>query len=96
MVDPGPDLIPGTSDDVLAGPDGVLHTDDDIFLFPVEGVEVFRRAYAAIDRGWMLGWTRWAPIVRPVDVAYRWFARNRLRLTGRQLPCPAKPRAIES
>lgn len=53
----------------------------------VEGVEVFRRAYAAVGLGWLLAPTRW-PLVRPiVDAAYRWFARNRLRLTGRQERC---------
>lgn len=50
---------------------------------PVVGPEAFRRAYAAVGRGWIVAWTRW-PILRPmVDAAYRWFARNRLRLTGR-------------
>jgi predicted DCC family thiol-disulfide oxidoreductase YuxK len=55
----------------------------------IEGVEVFRRAYAAVDRGAWLAWTG-LPIVRPVvDAAYRWFARNRLRLTGRAHACDA-------
>lgn len=49
----------------------------------VEGMEVFRRAYRAVGWGWLLAPTAW-PVVRPVfDVLYRWFARNRLRLTGR-------------
>jgi len=49
----------------------------------VEGVEVFRRAYAAVGLGWALAWTAW-PGLRPIaDAGYRWFARNRLRLTGR-------------
>ncbi len=53
----------------------------------LEGMEVFRRVYAAIGRGWMLGWTRW-PIARPItDAMYRWFARNRHRLTFRKNPC---------
>jgi predicted DCC family thiol-disulfide oxidoreductase YuxK len=60
-------------------PDGTL----------VEGVEVFRRAYAAVGFGWLLAPTRW-PLVRPLaDAAYRWFARNRLRLTGRGEVCDA-------
>ena len=62
----------------------------------IEGVEVFRRAYAAVGRGWVLGWTSLPPFVRPVDAAYRWFARNRLSLTGRQPDCRAKPREINS
>lgn len=49
----------------------------------IEGVEVFRRAYAAVGLGWLVAPTRW-PLLRPLaDAAYRWFARNRLRLGGR-------------
>lgn len=58
-------------------PDGTL----------VTGVEVFRRAYAAVGWGWLWAPTAW-PVLRPiVDAAYRWFARNRLRLTGRAGAC---------
>jgi len=50
---------------------------------------VFRRAYAAVGFGWLVAPTRW-PLVRPLaDAAYRWFARNRLRLTGRGEVCSA-------
>ena len=60
-------------------PDGTL----------VEGVEVFRRVYAAVGLGWLVAPTGW-PLLRPVfDAAYRWFARNRLRLTGRGDACDA-------
>jgi len=60
-------------------PDGTL----------VEGVEVFRRVYAAVGLGWLVAPTGW-PLLRPVfDTAYRWFARNRLRLTGRGDACDA-------
>jgi predicted DCC family thiol-disulfide oxidoreductase YuxK len=53
----------------------------------VAGMEVFRRAYAAVGWGWLLAPTAW-PVLRPiVDAAYRWFARNRLRLTGRSGTC---------
>ena len=53
----------------------------------VEGVEVLRRAYAAVGLGWLVAPTRW-PLVRPlVETAYRWFARNRLPLTGRRAAC---------
>ncbi|MHC5113705.1 MAG: thiol-disulfide oxidoreductase DCC family protein [Planctomycetota bacterium] len=49
----------------------------------VTGVEVFRRAYGAVGWGWLLAPTAW-PVLRPgFDALYRWFARNRLRLTGR-------------
>jgi len=49
----------------------------------VEGMEVFRRAYAAVDLGWLLAPSRWPLVGRLFDAAYRWFARHRLRLTGR-------------
>lgn len=49
----------------------------------VTGMEVFRRSYAAVGWGWVLAPTAW-PLLRPLaDAGYRWFARNRLRLTGR-------------
>jgi predicted DCC family thiol-disulfide oxidoreductase YuxK len=49
----------------------------------IEGVEVFRRLYTAIGLGWLVAPTRW-PLLRGLfDRAYRVFARNRLRWTGR-------------
>jgi len=58
-------------------PDGAL----------VHGVEVFRRAYAAVGWGWLWAPTGW-PVVKPiVDAAYRFFAKHRLRLTGRGAEC---------
>jgi apolipoprotein D and lipocalin family protein len=55
----------------------------------VEGVEVFRRAYAAVGLGWLMAPTRW-PVLRPLaDLAYRIFARKRLRWTGRASACEA-------
>jgi predicted DCC family thiol-disulfide oxidoreductase YuxK len=73
-------------------PDGTL----------VEGVEVFRRAYASIGFGPLVALTRLPGVAQLLDVAYRVFARNRLRLTGRCVegacvvpaaphPRPAKP-----
>lgn len=53
----------------------------------VEGVEVFRRAYAAVGLGWLLAPTRWPGLRRLADAGYRLFARNRLRLTGRAGTC---------
>jgi predicted DCC family thiol-disulfide oxidoreductase YuxK len=54
-------------------PDGTL----------IEGVEVFRRLYTAVGLGWLVAPTRW-PLLRGLfDRAYRLFARNRLRWTGR-------------
>jgi predicted DCC family thiol-disulfide oxidoreductase YuxK len=54
-------------------PDGTL----------VKGVEVFRRLYGAVGFSRLVAVSRW-PIVRQgLDAAYRLFAKNRLRLTGR-------------
>jgi predicted DCC family thiol-disulfide oxidoreductase YuxK len=53
----------------------------------VRGMEVFRRAYAAVGWGAFVRPTAW-PLLRPLfDRAYRWFARNRLRLTARGRGC---------
>ena len=54
-------------------PDGTL----------VEGVEVFRRLYAAVGFAPLVALTRLPGIRQLLDVAYRTFAKNRLRLTGR-------------
>jgi len=49
----------------------------------VTGMEAFRRSYAAVGLGWLLAPTAW-PLLRPLaDRGYAWFAKNRLRLTGR-------------
>jgi predicted DCC family thiol-disulfide oxidoreductase YuxK len=55
----------------------------------VEGVEVFRRAYAAVGLGWLVAPTRWPGLRRLADLAYQFFARNRLRWTGRAPACEA-------
>lgn len=66
------DQLMGTIHGML--PDGTLIT----------GMEVFRRAYAAVGWGWLLAPTAW-PIVRPIaDLVYAFFAKHRLRLTGRR------------
>jgi predicted DCC family thiol-disulfide oxidoreductase YuxK len=83
------------SDDLMARIHGVL-PDGRI----VEGLEVFRRVYAAVGLGWLLAPTRW-PLLRELSEAgYRIFARNRLRWTGRADACesghctrPHPPRA---
>jgi predicted DCC family thiol-disulfide oxidoreductase YuxK len=68
-------------------PDGTL----------IEGVEVFRRAYSAIGLGPLVSMTRLPGVHQLLDAAYRLFARNRLRLTGRcaaghcELPHSAGP-----
>ncbi len=47
------------------------------------GMEVFRRAYSGVGYGWLLAPTGWPGFRRLFDACYHWFARNRLRLTGR-------------
>jgi predicted DCC family thiol-disulfide oxidoreductase YuxK len=50
-------------------------------------METFRRAYAALGWGWVLAWSDW-PVLRPIaNAGYRWFAKNRLALTGRSEDC---------
>ncbi len=49
----------------------------------ITGVEVFRRLYGAIGFGRIVMLTR-LPLIRQIlDLGYRVFARNRLKLTGR-------------
>lgn len=55
----------------------------------LDGVEVFRRAYAAVGLGWLMAPTRWPGLRRLAELAYRIFARNRLRWTGRASACEA-------
>lgn len=49
----------------------------------IEGVEVFRRLYAAVGLGPLVALTRLPGVSQLADVAYEAFAKNRLRLTGR-------------
>lgn len=49
----------------------------------VTGVEVFRRLYAAVGFGPAVALSRLPGVSGVLDVAYRTFARNRLRWTGR-------------
>ena len=49
----------------------------------IEGVEVFRQLYSAIGLGPIVTLTRLPGIAQALNLGYRWFARNRLRLTGR-------------
>jgi predicted DCC family thiol-disulfide oxidoreductase YuxK len=49
----------------------------------IEGVEVFRRLYAAVGFGWIVKVTRWPGISHLLDWGYRIFAKNRLKWTGR-------------
>jgi predicted DCC family thiol-disulfide oxidoreductase YuxK len=54
-------------------PDGTL----------IEGVEVFRRLYAAVGFSRLVALTRIPGVSQLLDLAYKLFAKNRLRFTGR-------------
>lgn len=49
----------------------------------IEGVEVFRRLYAAVGFDWLVAASRAPGVSQLLDAAYQAFAKNRLRLTGR-------------
>lgn len=49
----------------------------------IEGVEVFRRLYTAVGMGPLVALSRWPGIAQLLNLSYRVFAANRLRLTGR-------------
>lgn len=49
----------------------------------IEGVEVFRRLYAAVGFRRLVAITRWVGISHLLEAAYGMFAKHRLRLTGR-------------
>lgn len=49
----------------------------------VTGMEAFRRSYAAVGLGFVLAPTAWPGLRTLADWGYAWFAKNRLRLTGR-------------
>jgi predicted DCC family thiol-disulfide oxidoreductase YuxK len=74
----------GTSFDAVMGTIHGVRADGSL----VTGMEVFRRAYSAVGWGWLWAPTGW-PVLKPIfDVAYRWFARHRLTLTGQRGRCP--------
>lgn len=55
------------------------------------GVEVFRQLYGAIGLNWLMPVTRLPGIRHLLDWSYVFFAKNRLRFTGRckdQVSCP--------
>ena len=85
-----PERFGRTREQVMAQIHGVL-ADGTV----ITGVEVFRRAYRAVGKGWLIGWTAWWPFRPAVDLCYRWFARHRLRISsiaarvmGQPPPCP--------
>ncbi|HEY5283126.1 MAG TPA: DCC1-like thiol-disulfide oxidoreductase family protein [Polyangia bacterium] len=56
---------------------------------------MFRRLYAAVGFAPLVVLTRLPGISHLLDLAYRWFAKNRMRLTGRcsDRGCAAPARA---
>ncbi len=65
----------------------------------IDGVEVFRRLYAAVGFGPLVALTRLPGLSHGLDVAYGLFARNRLRLTGRRCDdeaCALPPRSLSA
>lgn len=49
----------------------------------IQGVEVFRAMWTAVGLGWLARVSRWPFIDRLLVRSYVWFAKHRLRLTGR-------------
>lgn len=49
----------------------------------IEGVEVFRKLYAAVGFTWLVVFTRLPIISNILDWSYKVFAKNRLKWTGR-------------
>ena len=77
-----PELYGKTYEEMMASihgqlPDGTV----------ISGLEVFRRAYAAVGWSWLLGWTRLPMINAIADAAYSFFARHRLAITRRKSAC---------
>jgi predicted DCC family thiol-disulfide oxidoreductase YuxK len=64
----------------------------------VVGLEVFRQLYSAIGFTRLVAMSRWPGISHLLGVAYRAFAANRLRLTGRcnQQGCAVSSRHAHS
>ena len=52
----------------------------------IHGVEVFRQLYGRTSLKWVIPVTRLPGITQLLDVIYDFFARHRLRLTGRCTP----------
>jgi predicted DCC family thiol-disulfide oxidoreductase YuxK len=57
----------------------------------IEGVEVFRRLYAAVGFGPLVALSRLPGITQLLDWSYALFARNRRRLFGRCSPATCGP-----
>jgi predicted DCC family thiol-disulfide oxidoreductase YuxK len=71
-----------TMDEVMGSIHGVM-PDGKV----ITGVEVFRQAYGAVGRGWMVNWTALPGARWVTDRLYVVFAWIRLRLPGRHDAC---------
>jgi predicted DCC family thiol-disulfide oxidoreductase YuxK len=80
IADPAfaPSSVGRTQEELMAKIHGRLPSGD-----LVEGVEVFRQLYTAVGFGPLVSLTRLPGVRHALDVGYRLFAKNRLRLTGR-------------
>ncbi len=92
ITEPGFDAAEyGTSFDGVMGTIHGVRADGSL----VTGMEVFRRAYAAVGWGWLWAPTGW-PVLRQVfDAAYRFFARHRLTITGQRHRCESGRCAVK-
>lgn len=62
----------------------------------ITGVEVFRAVWAAVGWSALARISRMRAVDRLLSTAYGWFARNRLRLTGRAHVEPTAHRLVEA
>ena len=62
----------------------------------VEGVDVFVALYDAVGLGWLTAPANWPGFRGLLDWAYVWFARNRLRITGRAPRTCPRPEGVEN
>lgn len=60
----------------------------------VTGLEVFRRAYGLVGWGWLWAPTGWPVLRVGFNAMYRWFAKNRHRITFRKDVCETGACAI--
>ena len=83
-----PAAVGKTRDELMAEIHGRL-PDGSVII----GVEVFRRLYSAVGFRWLVAPTRLPGISGLLNVGYRLFAKNRLKLTGRcsDGACPISP-----
>lgn len=58
----------------------VIGTDGKIYT----KVDAFYEMYKAVGLGWLWAWAKLPGISNVMEKAYMWFARNRLRWTGRE------------